>query len=201
MSQLGAAAASWNGPQHSWLQTCSVVAWRQKLCLGSYNQEHAVEPKAAGFVSFASITSLLQLQAWYKHSACSWHDCCSFSRSWSKLTLEVSTLVWTGQGDISTQLGIINGRKTLLTTIWLNFTWSFSAKCNQCIHIWLKFDLPSENQHWNASPKWDSLKVGIPPNDHDHGKMIIKLSINIFSGAQRKKRVIQHTNMTSSVGQ
>ena len=87
-----------------------------------------------------------------------------------------------GQGDISTQLGIINGRKTLLTTIWLNFTWSFSAKCNQCIHIWLKFDLPSENQHWNASPKWDCLKVGIPPNGHDHGKMIVKLSINIFSG-------------------
>ena len=92
-----------------------------------------------------------------------------------------------GQGDISTQLGIINGRKTLLTTIWLNLTWVFSARCNQCVHIWLKFDLPSVNQHWHASHKWDCLKVGIPPNGHDHGKMIMKLSINIFSGAQRKK--------------
>jgi hypothetical protein len=26
-----------------------------------------------------------------------------------------------GQGDISTQLGIINGRKTLLAAFWLNF--------------------------------------------------------------------------------
>ena len=33
--------------------------------------EHAVEPEAAGFVSSAPTLSLLQLQAWYKHSACS----------------------------------------------------------------------------------------------------------------------------------
>ena len=60
--------------------------------------ERAVEPEAAGFVSFASVTSLLQLQAWYKHSACSWHDCCSVFRSWSKLTLEVLTLIGTRTG-------------------------------------------------------------------------------------------------------
>ena len=68
VSQLGAAAASWNGPQHSSLQTCSVSAWWSlslRFFLSRQNKllEHAVEPEAAGFVSSAPTSSLLQLQA------------------------------------------------------------------------------------------------------------------------------------------
>ena len=69
MSQLGAAAASWNGPQHSSLQTCSVSALSVFLSLGFFLSrqnkllERAVEPEAAGFVSSAPTSSLLQLQA------------------------------------------------------------------------------------------------------------------------------------------